>query len=166
MKQLRKQIYFLNIIFQILELHMDGVVQELPNIESVVVLNIPCWGAGVRPWELGQGHEEFSPPSYNDGKLEVFCVYSSFHIAQMQVLLYILIFKEKVQLLLILCCVNFLKVGLSEPHRIGQASEVKLVLKGKAPMQTDGEPWIQTPAEILIKHHKTVPILKVITEAE
>ena len=58
---------------------------ELPNIESVVVLNIPCWGSGVRPWELGSKWRDFEPASYNDKKLEVFCVYSSFHIAQMQV---------------------------------------------------------------------------------
>ena len=64
---------------------MDGKRIKLPNIESLVVLNIPCWGAGVRPWELGTGHEEFPSPQINDKKLEVFCVKSSFHIAQMQV---------------------------------------------------------------------------------
>lgn len=70
---------------QILELELDGQKVSLPKIESVVILNIPCWGAGVRPWELGQGHEQFPVPSFSDQKLEVFCVYSSFHIAQMQV---------------------------------------------------------------------------------
>ncbi len=64
---------------------MDGVKVDLPNIESVVVLNIPCWGAGVKPWTLGSGHSKFPKSSYNDEKLEVFCVFSSFHIAQMQV---------------------------------------------------------------------------------
>ncbi len=39
---------------KILELSLDGERVELPNIESIVVLNIPCWGAGVRPWELGR----------------------------------------------------------------------------------------------------------------
>ena len=57
--------------------------------ESVVVLNIPYWGAGVQPWCLGSGHKDFPhAPSISDQKLEVFCVYSSFHIAQMQVYLY------------------------------------------------------------------------------
>ncbi len=32
---------------------MDDKKLDLPNVESVVVLNIPCWGAGVRPWSLG-----------------------------------------------------------------------------------------------------------------
>ena len=39
---------------QILDLSLDGVPVELPSVESVVVLNIPCWGAGVRPWQLGR----------------------------------------------------------------------------------------------------------------
>jgi hypothetical protein len=29
-------------------------------LESVVVLNIPYWGAGVQPWTLGSGHKEFA----------------------------------------------------------------------------------------------------------
>ena len=70
---------------QILDLYLDGKKISLPNIESVVVLNIPCWGAGVRPWDLGTGHTVFERPRFDDGQLEVFAVYSSFHIAQMQV---------------------------------------------------------------------------------
>jgi len=119
---------------KILDLYMDGEKVELPDIESVVVLNIPCWGAGVRPWSLGQGHENFPPPSMSDKKLEVFCVYSSFHIAQMQ-------------------------VGLSEPFRVGQAHKVEIILRGSAPMQTDGEPWEQHPATITVDHHRQVPVL-------
>lgn len=119
-----------------LELSMDGKKIELPEIESVVILNIPYWGAGVRPWDLGVGHKDFNfTPSYSDQKLEVFCVYSSFHIAQMQ-------------------------VGLSEPHRVGQAKEVKIKLYDSVPMQIDGEPWEQHPAEISLKHHSQVPVLK------
>ena len=54
------------------------------------------------------------------------------------------------------------QVGLSEPHRLGQASSVTIRLFGRAPMQSDGEPWIQDPAEIKVKFHKTVSILKVV----
>lgn len=121
---------------KILELHLDGVKIDLPSIESVVILNIPCWGAGVKPWTLGSDHKKFPKPEINDGLLEVFCVYSSFHIAQMQ-------------------------VGLSEPHRIGQAKSVKIRLAGSAPMQIDGEPWEQHPAEINICHHAKVPVLEI-----
>lgn len=37
---------------QKLELYLDGERQDLPEIESVVVLNIPSWGAGVDLWAL------------------------------------------------------------------------------------------------------------------
>ena len=117
-----------------LELYMDNKKIELPEIESVVVLNIPCWGAGVKPWQLGSGHRDFPQSlSFSDGLLEVFCLYSSFHIAQMQ-------------------------VGLSEPHRVGQARSVRIVLSESVPMQIDGEPWEQHPADIRLSHHNQVVI--------
>jgi len=47
------------------------------------------------------GNESVAPQSYSDGKLEVVALYSSFHIAQLQ-------------------------VGLSQPHRVGQASCVQV----------------------------------------
>lgn len=95
----------------------------------------------MRPWQLGTGHKDFPhAPSITDRKLEVFCVYSSFHIAQMQ-------------------------VGLSEPHRVGQAREVKILLLDSAPMQIDGEPWEQHPAEINLSHQGQVPVLMVNEEA-
>ena len=82
-----------NIYLQILDLYLDDEKVVLPDgIEAVVVLNIPSWGAGVRPWELGSAWktlESFEPPSICDGLLEIFCIYSSFHIAQMQVTLQI-----------------------------------------------------------------------------
>jgi len=101
-----------------------------------VVLNIPFWGAGVQPWHLGTGSKEFNfVPNISDKKLEVFCVFSSFHIAQMQ-------------------------IGLSEPHRVGQAKEVKITLYDSVPMQIDGEPWEQHPAQISLSHHSQVEMLQ------
>ncbi|KHJ42723.1 diacylglycerol kinase accessory domain protein [Trichuris suis] len=105
------------------ELRLDGRLIELPKLEAIVLLNIACWGAGVRPWQLGKGGPQ---QSMNDGILEVFGVYSSFHIAQMQ-------------------------VGLSEPYRIGQAKEVTVKIKnGLFPVQIDGEPWQQGPSTIRV----------------
>ncbi len=54
----------------------------------------------------------------------------------------------------------FYKVGLSEPYRVGQASEVRIKLLDSAPMQIDGEPWEQHPADITITHHKQVSMVK------
>jgi len=121
---------------QKINLYLDGQKIDLPNIESVVVLNIPYWGAGCTPWTLGNGSRAFSNvQDYADKKLEVFCIYSSFHIAQMQ-------------------------VGLSEPHRVGQAETVRIELEGSVPLQIDGEPWEQHPAVISITHNSQVNMLK------
>ncbi|KAJ9577627.1 hypothetical protein L9F63_005814, partial [Diploptera punctata] len=113
---------------QRLELYLDGKSVELPSIESIVILNIPSWGAGVQLWNRGTGNEAVPPQSYNDKKLEVVALYSSFHIAQLQ-------------------------VGLSQPHRVGQASHVKIKLKAMTPIQMDGEPWEQQPCELNITFH-------------
>ncbi|XP_022185796.2 diacylglycerol kinase epsilon isoform X2 [Nilaparvata lugens] len=111
---------------QRIELYLDGVRQELPSIEAIVVLNIPSWGAGVNLWQVGSDENSDLPEqSVNDGLLEVVAVYSSFHIAQLQ-------------------------VGLSEPLRIGQAKCVKIKMKSKTAMQVDGEPWLQQPATITV----------------
>jgi hypothetical protein len=58
---------------------------------------------------------------------------------------------------------NWFQVGLSEPHRLGQASTLKIRLSGRAPMQSDGEPWIQHgPVEINVNFHKSVPVLELV----
>ncbi|CAG2163150.1 unnamed protein product [Oppiella nova] len=49
-------------------LEMDGQQVELPELESIIVLNISSWGGGVDIWGLGGG----APKQYiNDKKLEV-----------------------------------------------------------------------------------------------
>jgi hypothetical protein len=53
---------------------------------GICLLNIPSWGAGVRPWQMYSGDDTPPPPqSTDDGQIEVFGLYSSFHIAQLQV---------------------------------------------------------------------------------
>ncbi|CAL1686703.1 unnamed protein product [Lasius platythorax] len=111
-----------------LEVYLDDKKAELPSIESVVILNIPSWAAGVDLWKMGEEDDESSGiQSINDGKLEVVALYSSFHMAQLQ-------------------------VGLSKPHRIGQASTVKIKLLRSCAMQVDGEPWYQNPCEFNITY--------------
>lgn len=105
-----------------IQLELDGELIELPHLESIVVLNIPYWGGGVKPWEIGL--DESTPKQYiNDGTLEIFGIYSSFHIAQLQ-------------------------VGLAEPYRIGQAKHVRMRLKKRFPVQIDGEPFELSPGTI------------------
>ncbi|XP_046406232.1 diacylglycerol kinase epsilon, partial [Ischnura elegans] len=119
-----------------LEVYIDGKLAVLPPVEALVILNIQSWGGGVRPWAMGSGCDTAPVQDFSDGKLEIMAVHSSFHIAQLQ-------------------------VGLSEPIRIGQASSVKIKLKAQAPMQVDGEPWEQPPAEFDIALHNQALVLQV-----
>lgn len=36
-----------------LEVYLDDKKAELPSIESIVILNIPSWAAGVDLWKMG-----------------------------------------------------------------------------------------------------------------
>lgn len=105
-----------------IQLELDDKLIELPHLESIVVLNIPYWGGGVKPWEIGND-EKIPKQSINDETLEIFGIYSSFHIAQMQ-------------------------VGVAEPYRIGQAKHVRIKMKKRFPVQIDGEPFEQSPCII------------------
>ncbi|CAF1032975.1 unnamed protein product, partial [Brachionus calyciflorus] len=104
-----------------LELELDGKIIELPHLESIVVLNISHWGGGVEPWGIGKGKSLFPEPRIDDGCLEVFGIYSSFHIAQLQ-------------------------VGLAEPFRIGRAKKIRIKTCKRFPIQIDGEPFEQNSA--------------------
>lgn len=118
-----------------IELYLDDKKINLPSIESIVILNIPSWAAGVNLWNMGlEGHEKYSKQSINDGKLEIVALYSSFHMAQLQ-------------------------VGLSQPYRLGQANSVKVKIIKSCAMQIDGEPWYQHPCEFNIKYCNKATIL-------
>lgn len=85
-----------------IELYMDDKKIDLPDIESIVIVNIESWGAGVNLWQLGADDgKEFGSQFIDDGLLEVLGVRSSIHIAQ-------------------------LKMGIAEPIRIGQASVIRV----------------------------------------
>lgn len=113
-------------------LEMDGrIIENLPALEGICILNIPSWGAGVRVW--GEG-ENIPVQKIDDGFVEVFGIYSSFHIAQMQ-------------------------VGLADPFRIGQARRVKLTIKRRFPIQCDGEPFEEGPCVVDIQHFSQAKML-------
>ncbi|XP_019758983.1 diacylglycerol kinase epsilon isoform X2 [Dendroctonus ponderosae] len=118
---------------QRLDLYLDGHQVPLPELESIAILNISSWGAGVNLWGLGDGSSR-TTQSHNDGILEVVGIYSSFHIAQLQ-------------------------VGISSPIRLGQARTVEIRLREKAPVQIDGEPWEQHPGTLKVTYVNKCPIL-------
>ncbi|XP_025407270.1 diacylglycerol kinase epsilon-like isoform X2 [Sipha flava] len=119
-----------------IELYMDGRKITLPDIESIVIVNIESWGAGVNLWQLGADDgNEFGSQFIDDGKLEVLGVRSSIHIAQ-------------------------LKIGIAKPIRIGQASMIRVKLLQKLPVQIDGEPWLQPKCEIVLQRTNQATVLK------
>jgi len=85
--------------------------------------------------------------------MEVFGIVSSFHIAQLQ-------------------------CNISKPVRIGQAKQIRVRLrlnrneyllinnpfqmqvKETVPMQADGEPWMQSPADIRLSSRSQARVLK------
>lgn len=86
-----------------IELYMDNKKIVLPDIESIVIVNIESWGAGVDLWRLGANDgNNFHSQFIDDGLLEVLGIRSSMHIAQ-------------------------LKMGIAEPIRIGQSSIIKVI---------------------------------------
>lgn len=118
-----------------ISLEIDGKTQKLPQLESILLLNIPSWGGGADIWSINRCSDpQIQKQSYNDKLVEVVGLYSSFHIAQMM-------------------------IGLSEPYRFGQAKSVKIKLFDQLPMQIDGEPWIQHPCTIKIDWHRQAPML-------
>jgi diacylglycerol kinase (ATP) len=114
-----------------IRLELDGQPIDLPELESIIVLNIQSWGGGVEIWNLGSGGPK---QKINDKLLEVLGVYSTFHIGQ-------------------------LMIGLSEPLRFGQAKEVKIKLLERLPIQVDGEPWLQFPTTVSLSWNSRVKML-------
>jgi len=122
-------------LHELVELEMDGRKVELPELEGIVILNINSWCGGCELW-VNDDQETSSPPSINDGVLEVAGLYSALHIARLQ-------------------------VNMADPLRLGQARTVKLTLKDtrSLPVQVDGEPWEEGPCVITISHHNQALML-------
>lgn len=114
---------------------MDGVRMELPRIASIVILNISSYAGGVQPWTCGHGGAYAPKQDFSDGLLEVLGFTSVTHV-------------------------GLLKIGIGEPIRLGQGSEIKLHLKKRVPMQVDGEPWEQEPGTITVTHSYQASVLK------
>lgn len=90
-----------------LELYIDDCKVDLPELQSIVILNIDSWGAGVKLVEMTRENDNAfaEQHSISDSLAEVFGVSSSFHIAQLQ-------------------------VGLTKPIKLGRAKEVIVSVKG------------------------------------
>ncbi|CAH8492600.1 unnamed protein product [Schistosoma haematobium] len=103
---------------------VDGRQLDLPPLEGVIILNILSWGAGANPWGV-EKDDAFTTPTHFDGQLEIVGVTGVVHMGQ--------IFS-----------------GLRTGIRLAQGGHIRITVKCDIPVQVDGEPWIQSPGQIIV----------------
>ncbi|CAL7933909.1 unnamed protein product [Xylocopa violacea] len=108
-----------------IRLEVDGRLVELPQVEGIIILNILSWGSGANPWGPDTKEDQFYTPNHGDGILEVVGVTGVMHLGQIQ-------------------------SGLRTAMRIAQGGHIKIHLHSDIPVQVDGEPWIQSPGDIVV----------------
>uniref|UniRef100_A0A672PCB0 Diacylglycerol kinase n=2 Tax=Sinocyclocheilus grahami TaxID=75366 RepID=A0A672PCB0_SINGR len=107
-----------------ISLQVDRKDLELPSIEGLIFLNIPSWGSGADLWG-SDSDSRFERPRIDDGMLEVVGVTGVVHMGQVQ-------------------------SGLRSGIRLAQGSYIRISVNKPIPVQVDGEPWIQSPGQIII----------------
>ncbi|TGZ53488.1 Diacylglycerol kinase [Temnothorax longispinosus] len=108
-----------------IRLEVDGKLVELPQVEGIIILNILSWGSGANPWGPDTKEDQFYTPNHWDGMLEVVGVTGVMHLGQIQ-------------------------SGLRTAMRIAQGGHIKIHLNSDIPVQVDGEPWVQSPGDIVV----------------
>ncbi|XP_051154844.1 diacylglycerol kinase theta isoform X3 [Leptopilina boulardi] len=107
-----------------IRLEVDGKLVELPQVEGIIILNILSWGSGANPWGPDK-EDQFNKPNHWDGMLEVVGVTGVVHLGQIQ-------------------------SGLRTAMRIAQGGHIKIHLHTDTPVQVDGEPWVQSPGDVVV----------------
>ncbi|XP_029408767.1 diacylglycerol kinase theta isoform X5 [Bactrocera dorsalis] len=107
-----------------LKLEVDGKVVDLPPVEGIIILNILSWGSGANPWGPDKD-DNFSTPNHYDGVLEIVGVTGVVHLGQIQ-------------------------SGIRTAMRIAQGGHIKIHLYSDMPVQVDGEPWVQSPGDVVV----------------
>ncbi|KAG5325886.1 DGKQ kinase, partial [Pseudoatta argentina] len=108
-----------------IRLEVDGKLIELPQLEGIIILNILSWGSGANPWGPDTKEDQFYTPNHWDGMLEIVGVTGVMHLGQIQ-------------------------SGLRYAMRIAQGGHIKIHLNSDIPVQVDGEPWVQSPGDIVV----------------
>jgi len=114
---------------------LDGIEIELPDLECVVVVNLPSCYGGAYLWD-----ENEKPMRIGDGIFEVVGITGGFHLVCIQ---YYFVLKNKGQ------C----QTG-AKPLILGRGSDIKIQFADDLiPIQVDGEPWEQPPCKMHITYH-------------
>ncbi|XP_043863129.1 diacylglycerol kinase eta isoform X4 [Drosophila mojavensis] len=122
---------------QRVQLECDGQRIPLPELQGIVILNIPSFMGGTNFWGNSSKKEDiFLPPSFDDRVLEVVAVFGSVQMAASRL-------------------INL------QHHRIAQCQSVQINILGdeEIPIQVDGEAWLQPPGMIRILHKNRVQML-------
>ncbi|XP_068670745.1 diacylglycerol kinase beta-like isoform X2 [Montipora foliosa] len=134
-----------------IEIICDGEPLLLPQLEGIAVVNIPSVYGGANLWGEtdkkkarksrakcgGRANDlDWAVQDIGDGQLEVVGLENSLYVGQI--------------------IAGVRTHGL----RLAQGSSITIRTKRLFPMQIDGEPWMQPPAEILITHKNQVPMLQ------
>eukprot|EP01121_Diplochlamys_sp_Union-15-3_P014343 TRINITY_DN4561_c0_g1_i3.p1 TRINITY_DN4561_c0_g1~~TRINITY_DN4561_c0_g1_i3.p1 ORF type:complete len:205 (+),score=35.90 TRINITY_DN4561_c0_g1_i3:810-1424(+) len=118
---------------KVISIEVDGKEISLPDIEGIVVLNLPSYAGGTNLWSANK-KDGFQPLMINDKTFEIVGLKSSFHLAG-------------------------IKTGTHSPIKIAQGKELKLMISSEVPLQVDGEPSNQKPAKLIIRHYNQVLML-------
>ncbi|KAH9628869.1 hypothetical protein HF086_001104 [Spodoptera exigua] len=121
---------------QRVQLECDGQRIPLPELQGIVVLNIPSFMGGTNFWGGTRGDDIFLAPSFDDRILEVVAVFGSAQMAASRL-------------------INLQK------HRIAQCRAVQINILGEecVPVQVDGEAWLQPPGCVRIIHKNRAQML-------
>ncbi|EDO34591.1 predicted protein [Nematostella vectensis] len=107
------------------EIEVDGEKLQLPTLEGIVILNIGSWAAGADLWGPDKD-DEFRPSSYCDCLVEVVGLTGVMQMGQIQ-------------------------SGIRSGVRLAQGAQINIKLKCEIPVQIDGEPWMQSPGNVIIR---------------
>ena len=108
-----------------IEIEVDGRKIDLPVLEGIVILNIGSWAAGANLWG-GNAGDNFAVPSHSDGMVEVLGLNGVMHMGQIQ-------------------------SGIRSGMHLAQGSQINIKLKSDWPVQIDGEPWMQSAGQVIVR---------------
>lgn len=103
------------------------------------------WGSGANPWGP-EKEDQFSKPNHWDGMLEVVGVTGVVHLGQIQ---------SGLRSAMRIAQVSSLgrSLGLYRHlmrNLLRQGGHIKIHLHTDIPVQVDGEPWVQSPGDVVV----------------
>ncbi|VEL22898.1 unnamed protein product [Protopolystoma xenopodis] len=129
---------------------VDGRHLDLPPLEGIIILNILSWGAGANPWGV-EKEDAFTRPNHYDGQLEVVGVTGVVHMGQIFSGLRTGSRLAQGGHLLMTNCHKTLFIASKALNPTDFADfQIRITLKTDIPVQVDGEPWVQSPGQIIV----------------